>query len=402
MVSEVQQFVLIEKEEDLALFYEKNHNVKWLSFDTEFVGEKRFYTLLCLIQVATENGFYFIDSLKVKNLEPFFKLIRDPKILKITHAGDNDYRLLYSVGGVVPKNVFDVQLAAGFIGYKYPISFRKISFAELGVNLSKGYTVADWESRPFSQKQLKYALDDVLYLHPLYEKIYQRLEEMNRVEWVREECAKWEDEKTYIDDPNKEVLRSNLVKSLKLHKQAFLMRLLAWRREQAKQKNYSKEMILPNKTITTVVKNINSGKAALRSNRIISQKFVNKYWDIFNELYQEPITEEEKAILRQIPTRLEENPKQEILMDMLFLMVKHKCLTKQISPTLVIQRAILKKMATDSSYMETSLERGWRKELLGEALLNWLRTRNEIDFEIEGGTCVMKMQGIYNPNGMKK
>ena len=394
MTSEVQHYVLIEQAADLQDFYEKNRSVKWMSFDTEFVGEKRFYTLLCLIQVATENGFYFIDTLKLKNLEPFYKLIRDPKILKITHAGDNDYRLLNIVGGVVPKNVFDVQLAAGFIGYKYPISFRKITFAELQINLNKGYTVADWEGRPLSQKQLKYALDDVLYLYPLYEKIYKRLEEMNRVEWVREECAKWEDEETYFIDPNKEVLRSNLVKSLKPHKQAFLLRLLAWRNEEARKKNYSKEMILPNKMITTIVKNINSGKAALKSNRIISQKFVSKYWDIFNELYQKPISEEEKKILNQILSPLEENPRQEILMDMLFLMVKHKCLTQQISPTLVIQRAILKKMAADSNYMEASLEKGWRKELLGEALLNWLRTRNEIDFEIEGGTCVMKMKGL--------
>ncbi|HHH49976.1 MAG TPA: ribonuclease D, partial [Saprospiraceae bacterium] len=134
MTSEVQHYVLIEQAADLQDFYEKNRSVKWMSFDTEFVGEKRFYTLLCLIQVATENGFYFIDTLKLKNLEPFYKLIRDPKILKITHAGDNDYRLLNIVGGVVPKNVFDVQLAAGFIGYKYPISFRKITFAELQIN----------------------------------------------------------------------------------------------------------------------------------------------------------------------------------------------------------------------------------------------------------------------------
>jgi len=95
MASETMDFVLIEDAAALQQFLDENKSVSWMSFDTEFVGEKRYVTLICLIQVGTENGFYLIDPLKVKDLSGFFSMLENPSILKITHAGENDYRLLY-------------------------------------------------------------------------------------------------------------------------------------------------------------------------------------------------------------------------------------------------------------------------------------------------------------------
>ena len=86
-------YTLIETSEDLQNFYEINKNVEWLALDTEFIGERRFETLLCLIQVATPNGYYLIDPIKISELTPFLALLEDEKILKLTHAGENDYRL---------------------------------------------------------------------------------------------------------------------------------------------------------------------------------------------------------------------------------------------------------------------------------------------------------------------
>ena len=153
MKSNEQEFEFIEHEEDLQEFYEKNENVEWLGFDTEFVGEKRFITLLCLIQASTPNGHYIIDPLKVKNLQPFLSLLEDPAILKITHAGDNDFRLMNTLFGTVPQNIFDTQIAAGFLGYRYPLSYGKLVEAESGRRLKKGYAVTDWIARPLGKKQ---------------------------------------------------------------------------------------------------------------------------------------------------------------------------------------------------------------------------------------------------------
>ena len=152
-------YTLIETKEGVQAFLDENQNIEWMGFDTEFIGEKRFHTLLCLVQLATENGYYLLDTIKLKTYPGILDLFTDPKILKLTHAGENDYRIFYNQFGIIPVNVFDTQLAAGFVGYKYPTSFQKLVEKELGVFVPKGYTVSDWEERPFSPKQISYALN---------------------------------------------------------------------------------------------------------------------------------------------------------------------------------------------------------------------------------------------------
>ena len=85
--------------EQLAQFAQDNQDITWLGFDTEFINEKRFYPLLCLLQVITEHGVYILDPLTLPDLAPFLAMVEDPQILKITHAGENDYRLLHSLYG---------------------------------------------------------------------------------------------------------------------------------------------------------------------------------------------------------------------------------------------------------------------------------------------------------------
>ncbi|MEL6923101.1 MAG: hypothetical protein AAFO94_03565, partial [Bacteroidota bacterium] len=110
----------------------------------------------------------------------------------------------------------------------------------------------------------------------------------------------------------------------------------------------------------------------------------------------QPINDAEKDFLRNLPKEPEDNAQQELLMDMLYLLVKHKCLTEKIAPTLVIQRTILKKMAADPNYVEETLETGWRRKLLGEELVKWLRVRNEMEFEMKNGKCELWMKGLSN------
>ena len=157
-------YTFVENHADLIAFAVQNKGVEWMCFDTEFVGEKRFRTQLCLIQVATEKGNFLIDPLKIEDLGPFLDMIADPSILVITHAGENDYRILHQQYSTLPKRVFDTQIAAAFAGYNYPISFRKLVDNELQVKLKKSYTVADWEKRPLTDEIIGYALNDIIYL----------------------------------------------------------------------------------------------------------------------------------------------------------------------------------------------------------------------------------------------
>lgn len=387
-------YQLLEDRDRLDEFYEQNKNTSWLAFDTEFVGEKRYYTLLCLIQVTTERGVYLIDPIKIKDIGPFLRLLEDPNIVKITHAGDNDYRLLNTAFGTVPKNVFDTQIAAGFIGYRYPISFQNLVEGELGVRLKKGYAVADWESRPFQQRQLTYALDDVLPLHDLWMQIRKKLQAMDREHWVREELSAWEDPEYYKRDPHHELLTSNLVRSLKTRERVFLLRLLAWRRQTAEKKDYSKEMVLPGKLISHIVRGIASGKDALKKNRRIPDRYTDRYGKLFLQMYQEDATGEEKEVLGRLPSKKngEVSDTDNIIRDLLYLLIQHKAQSKNVAPSLVMPKNMLDKMKSDPELKTLITDAGWRQELLGQTFVRWIENINNLELDIEGGKIELNVE----------
>ncbi len=391
MTSETMDFVLIEDAAALQQFINENKEISWLSFDTEFVGEKRYVTLICLIQVGTDNGFYLIDPLKVKDLSDFFKMLEDPSILKITHAGENDYRLLYREFGILPKNVFDTQVAAGFVGYKFPASFRSLVEGEAGVYLRKGYTVSNWESRPFNPKQLKYALDDVLYLKGLWENLSAKLEEAGRAEWVKEEFAKMEKKEHYEIDLYREALSSNMIQHLSQQDQAFLIRLYEWRRSTAERKNYSKEMVLSGKLIGPILKNINSGRAALKNHRRIPNFVVEQYWDKFAALQKGEITEEERSALKNIPPSLPENSGQETPMELILLLIKMKCEKEELAQGLLFYGANIKRMKADIKFFDEKLSSGWRKTFIGEAMNHWMMNRDKLEIDFQRAECVIRI-----------
>lgn len=385
-------YKLIEDAVGMAEFAKENQGIKWMCFDTEFIGEKRYLTLICLIQVGTEHGYYLIDPLKVKDIQPVVDLLADERVLKIVHAGDNDYRLFHTHFGILPRNSFDTQIAASFIGYKHPVGFSKLVESELDIEVSKGYTVTDWEKRPFQPKQLKYALLDVVHLYQLWINITKQLEKTGRLSWAYEEFKQLEDPTTYEQDPYKEVLESNIIKSLRRREQIFLLRLMLWRTDEAQRRNHSKEMVLPSKYISAIVRAVHSGLHALQTDRRLPESLIGKFGKQFVEMYELPATQEEKEVLNRLPRDNSDNPKQDILMEMLDLLVRYKCLQEGISHHIVMPRNVLKKMKNDKDYFDDEVFSGWRREFLGEEIVSWFKNRRNLEIKFLHGKFELRMQ----------
>jgi ribonuclease D len=60
------------------------------AYDSEFIGELTYLPKLCLIQVATTQEITLIDPIAKIDLTPFWELVADPSVEKITHAGQQD------------------------------------------------------------------------------------------------------------------------------------------------------------------------------------------------------------------------------------------------------------------------------------------------------------------------
>ena len=384
-------YTLIETPKALKEFFDDNCTAEWLAVDTEFIGEKRFEVLLCLIQVASPKGYYLIDPLTIPDLSLFLQLLEDERILKITHAGENDYRLLNNLFGTIPKNIFDIQLAGGFVGHGYPASYGKLVEKELNVLLDKGYAATDWEARPLKKKQLEYALTDVVHLYELYSRMRDRLLSLNRLTWLNSEAKIWETPQYYDRDPHREALMNTMMQSLRQTKQIFLIRLYEWRREEAKRLNHSKDMILPSKFIAPILRGIESGKHALLDSRIIPDRIVTQHWDTLQKLYQKRATDEELDILKRLPPLSKEDPKKDVSMDLLHGLVKYKCMESGIAPSLVLNKSDLT-YAKEGEDIFSNDRNDWRRDFLGEAMLKWLNERRELEVVILDNEVVLKMK----------
>ena len=378
-------FTIIETKAQMDEFVQMHQSIEWLGFDTEFIGERRFFTELCLIQVATEHGIFIIDYLKDISIDHLLKLIEDPSVLKITHAGENDYRILFKQYDILPKNVVDVQILGAFIGYNYPASFGKIVAGEINLHLNKGFTVTDWKQRPLSPKQLKYAVRDVLYLKELYDSMSGKLEKLGRKEWAHQECEVLTRHDHYFQNPDKDFLDSNLRPKLDSKQELFLLRFLRWRRAEAERLNFSKDMIYQSKNIAMLTRAIGGGRQSLIQNRRISDKFVSKMGDLVLDLYNAPIEAEEEEILSNKTVRIEVDPRQELLTKILDQMIHLRCMDEEIAHDIVIPRSVMKRMKQDPNYSDPILESGWRKEFLGEDTLDWLTNRSLLNLTFKDG-----------------
>ena len=91
-----------------------------LGIDTEFMGEGRYQPLLCLAQIALDDGeggaeVIVLDPLTEEyDPAPLAEVLADPAIEIVLHAARQDVALLRRDWGAPVRNVFDTQVAAGF------------------------------------------------------------------------------------------------------------------------------------------------------------------------------------------------------------------------------------------------------------------------------------------------
>src|SRR3954466_6186462 len=147
------------------------------AFDTEFVSEETFEPVLCLVQVATRERLAAIDAMALPDLSSFWEVVNDPGIEVVMHAASEDLRICRFQTGKVPRRVYDVQIAAGLVGFGYPLSLVNLIGQALGITVMGGETRTDWRRRPLSAPQLRYALDDVRYLLDLADSLSVQLAE---------------------------------------------------------------------------------------------------------------------------------------------------------------------------------------------------------------------------------
>jgi ribonuclease D len=124
---------------------------------------------------------------------PFWDLISSTDKTVVAHAAREEIRFCLRIAKRQVANLFDVQLAAGFVGMEYPASLGTLVSRLEGKTLSKGETRTNWRHRPLSKEQIQYALQDVTELASMYRKLRHQVEQAQRQSWLQEEIQSVQD-----------------------------------------------------------------------------------------------------------------------------------------------------------------------------------------------------------------
>lgn len=244
---------IITTTKELVAFCEVAKHHPYVTLDTEFLREKTYWSKLCLIQMALsgENGeAVLIDPIENNDLslEPLYDLFRNESVVKVFHAARQDLEIFFVEAKVLPKPLFDTQLAAMVCGFGDQVSYEKLVYKIVKKNLDKSSRFSDWSHRPLSDAQKSYALADVTHLRVIYEWLRAELDKNGRASWVAEELAILLAPETYQMVPDNAWLRLK-TRSSSGRFLATAKELARFREEYAQQHNVPRNRVMKDEAL---------------------------------------------------------------------------------------------------------------------------------------------------------
>lgn len=359
---------VIADTQQLAEFCRRQAGAPFVTVDTEFIRDNTYWPQLCLVQIAGPEAAAVIDPLAPGlDLAPVLALLADRGVLKVFHAARQDVEIFYHLTGKVPEPIFDTQVAAMVCGFGEQASFESLAQKLAGIAIDKSSRFTDWSHRPLSDRQLRYALDDVVHLRPIYERLSRQLEKNGRAAWLSEEMAVLTDPATYRVDPA-ESWRRLKVRAGKPRFLAVLKELAHWREEEAQRRDLPRNRLIRDEALLEIAAHIPSTVEELARTRGLSRGIAE------GRIGQGVLAAVQRALARPEREWPRPEPKPDLpaglapLIDLLRVLLKTKCEAEGVAQKLVASAADLELIAADDEARVPALS-GWRRTLFGEDAL---------------------------------
>ncbi len=371
-----------------------------LAIDTEFVSEGRYRPLLCLVQVAlAPRG--RTDDPRIELLDPLAggfdpaplaAVMADPEVEIVLHAGGQDVAILKREWGVQPRNVFDTQVAAGFAGLGAQAGYSTLLGRVIGTQLSKSAGFTRWDIRPLTAEQLDYARSDVEELLTLAEALQERLYKAGRLRWAREECHRVEeasDERT----PDDAYRRLPRVAQLRPRARAVARALAEWRELTARKEDRPVGSILSDVALVEVARRQPRSIEQLQAIRGVRPDLGRRRGAVVLETIAAGLEAEPPPVERW--ARDEPDPSDAPRIALCEALVRHRVTEAGLAYELVASRAdlteIVRAVRDGREPRAVRTLDGWRRELVGDELLELLAGRLALSAEPGGGVRISRV-----------
>lgn len=371
----------ITDQNDLANACEMLSRGTFLCVDTEFHRETTYWPELCLIQASCEGYEVIIDPMADDlDIGPFLELLADESRPKVFHAARQDIEIFNRLLGHPPSPVFDTQVAAMALGIGDSISYDNLIQRVLKRRIDKSSQFTDWKQRPLTDKQLVYAMGDVTHLRDAYQRILQRLTDMDRLSWAEAEMAELADPALYDTSP------ANAWKRLKMRKPnkeyaAIFASVASWREEKAQTINKPRRRILKDDAIQEIADQKPQTEKAFDRLRAVPKGFIrSRYADGLMDAVYNAIADP-SAHAPSLPKR-QHNPEMPAgAPEMLKVLLKAVSDEANVVPRLIANSADIERLARGETSEDISALNGWRYDLFGRKAQALLSGKLALSFE---------------------
>ncbi|MDA1026595.1 MAG: HRDC domain-containing protein [Planctomycetota bacterium] len=357
------------------------------AYDTEFIGEETFLPRICLVQVACAGRLALVDPLEVSDLGPIFELVADPEIETLVHDGAQDLEPVRRLLGKEPQGIVDTQVCAGFLDMPWPSSLAKAVERFAAHALSKGHTFTDWDARPLTDRQVRYAADDVRFLPLVWSRMQARLEANGRLGWALQECE--ESRRRHVGGfgPEKQMRKISRGSRLKAKSATVLREIVKLRHELAEEQNLPHRVTMSDESVAEVARIQPQDVEGLQRCRHLGRRNTSEFAERIIAAVKRGIDGPPQPF-ENLQTR-DENAEERMRIDAIWSALSLRCLADGIAPNLLTSRANLAQWyinrcdgkSTESLFLPES----WRWEAAGRWLESFLDGKSTLDLRWDDG-----------------
>ncbi len=309
----IESMELISTHSELEQFCTQLNPELGIAIDTEFMRQNTFFAIPAVVQIAQDSNAQSIsmciDATKISDWSSLIKKLEAVPFC-LAHSPDQDFEIFDQLfGHEWDFTIYDTQVAAALLGEQPQISYAKIIDLILGLEIDKSQSRTDWLRRPLSKAQIDYALADVIHLGATWEKLKEKLEHQDRLNWFYADCQRAIlQHKT--TEPSKKAWGSvKGIKRLNGKKFAIAASLAAWREEKARKADIPRRWLLPDDAILDLAE-ANETVKSLKNKWSVLAKNEQSVMDLIEnplEIYQnyptyhfEPLNAVEKSAYKAI------------------------------------------------------------------------------------------------------
>ncbi len=357
---------------ELASFCQQARRHPFVTIDTEFIRDRTYYPKLCLVQLAFagdgENNAVLVDPLSdALALEHFYELLSDEAVVKVFHAARQDIEIFVNAARVIPKPLFDTQIAAMVCGYGDQVGYETLVRDIAKSNLNKVSRISDWSQRPLTKSQKSYALADVTHLRVIYEQLRAEIVAKGRAHWLEGELELLSNIDTYRIDP-REVWKRIKSRNRSPRFCAILRELAAFRELHAQQNNVPRNWVLRDEFLVLLANTKPKTASEIRKTRLFATKV--SHAKLFKGIL-EAITKGQALSETELP---QTNSKfsnnlftNTATTDLLKVLLKAKSEEFAVAAKLIASAAEIEALAAGERSLPVL--RGWRGEIYGNDAL---------------------------------